>query len=244
MFAIIRLYLYVYLFIITSLITGPLSVCAAIISTPVHHPMSIFSFLTSYEVTIACNSIVIYFVSFTLYAQATVSFLVPLGKFILNSGQNHVFHVVKTIGSKLRFRVLLQLVLLCYMLSFGISQLVTGKFIRVQLLRSGNVHPNPGPVDDSLRFCHWNLNGVCARDKIKISLIEAYNSVFHYDIIVLSETYLNESIKDEDIRIEGYSREIFRSDHPNGKKRVGSVYTLKRAFPLNEGKTWKLFKKL
>ena len=177
MFAIIRLYLYVYLFIITSLITGPLSVCAAIISTPVHHPMSIFSFLTSYEVTIACNSIVIYFVSFTLYAQATVFFLVPLGKFILNSGQNHVFHVVKTIGSKLRFRVLLQLVLLCYMLSFGISQLVTGKFIRVQLLRSGNVHPYPGPVDDSLRFCHWNLNGVCARDKIKISLIEAYTHI-------------------------------------------------------------------
>ena len=99
-------------------------------------------------------------------------------------------------------------------------------------------------MDDSLRFCHWNLNGVCARDKIKISLIEAYNSVFHYDIIALSETYLNESIKDEDIRIEGYGREIFRSDHPNGKKRVGSVYTLKRAFPLNEGKTWKLFKKL
>ena len=58
-------------------------------------------------------------------------------------------------------------------------------------------------MDDGLRFCHWNLNGVCARDKIKISLIEAYNSVFHYDIIALSGMYLNESIKDEDIRIEG-----------------------------------------
>ena len=41
--------------------------------------------------------------------------------------------------------------------------------------------------------------------------------VFHYDIIALSETYLNESIKDEEIRIEGYSREIFRSDHHNDK---------------------------
>ena len=179
-------------------------------------------------------------------------------------------------GSNLRFRVLLQLVLLCYILSFGISQFITDKFIKVQLLRSGNVHLNPDPVDDSSRFCHWNLNGVCASDKIKISLIEAYNSVFLYGIIeilrnenedktkmqmtqsfnqysenetkiwhqnilnqfnrvsspclrshfvisliAVNETYVNESIKDEDIRIEGYSREILRSNHPNGKKEGG-----------------------
>ena len=98
-------------------------------------------------------------------------------------------------------------------------------------------------MDDSLRFCHWNLNGVCARDKIKISLIEAYNSVFHHDIIALSETYLNElSIKDEDIRIEGYSREIFRSDHPNGKKEGGVCLYCKENLLLNEGNTWKLLK--
>ena len=107
MFAIIRLYLYAYLFIITSLIIGSLSVCAAVISILVHHPVSIFSFLTSYEVTIESDSIVINFVSFTLYVQATVFFLAPFGKFILNLGQSHVFHPVKLIGNKLRFRVLL-----------------------------------------------------------------------------------------------------------------------------------------
>ena len=145
MFAIIRLYLYACLFIITSLITGPLSVCAAVISTLVHHPISILSFLTSYEVTIASDSIVINFVLLTSYAQAAVFFLLPFGKFIPNFGQNHAFHTVKLIGSKLSFRVLLQLVLLCYVLSFGISQFVTSKFIKVQLLRSGNVHPKPVP---------------------------------------------------------------------------------------------------
>ena len=85
-----------YLFIITSLITGPLSVCAAVISTLVHHPISIFSFLTSYEVTIASDSIVINFVSLTLYAQATVLFLVPFDKFILSFGQNHAFYAVNS----------------------------------------------------------------------------------------------------------------------------------------------------
>ena len=99
----------------------------------VHHPVSIFSFLTSYEVTIASDSIVINFVSLTSYVQATVFFLVPFDKFILNFDQSHVFRSVKLIGNKLSFRVLLQLVLLCYILSFGIFQFVTDKFIRVQL---------------------------------------------------------------------------------------------------------------
>ena len=53
-----------------------------------------------------------------------------------------------------------------------------------------------------------------------MSFIEAYNPAFHYDIMALSETYLIESIKDEDIKIEGYSREVFCSNNPNSKKRV------------------------
>ena len=109
------------------------------------------------------------------------------------------------------------------------SQFFTGKFIKVQFLLSGNVHPTPGPVDDSFRLRCWDLNRVCALNKIRIPLTEAYNSIFHYDVITLSETYVNESIKDEDIWIDDYSTEVFRSNHPSGKKRVGVVYTLKRA---------------
>ena len=46
----------------------------------------------------------------------------------------------------------------------------------------GDIHSNPGQFDTSLKFCHWNLNGVCTRDKIKIPLLEAYTSIFHYDL--------------------------------------------------------------
>ena len=104
MFVIIRLYLYAYFFIIISLITGLLSVCAAVISALVHHPISMFSFVTSHEVAIASDSIIVNFVSLTLYAQATVFFLVPFGKFILCFGQNHAFHVLELTGSKLRIQ--------------------------------------------------------------------------------------------------------------------------------------------
>ena len=64
---------------------------------------------------------------------------------------------------------------------------------------AGDIHPHPGQVNIGLKFCHWNLNGINARDKIKIPLIEAYNSIFHYDIIALSETIINNSVRDENI---------------------------------------------
>ena len=85
------------------------------------------------------------------------------------------------------------------------------------------------------------MNCIIARDRIKIALIEAYNSIFHYDIIALSETITNNSVPDEDIFIEGFSKEIFRSDHPSGEV---FVFTLKRLFPLNVRRIWKVCKKL
>ena len=94
---------------------------------------------------------------------------------------------------------------------------------------AGDIHPNPGQVDVGLKFCHWNLNGIIARDRIKIPLIEAYNSIFHHDIIALSETIINNSAPDEDIFIEGSSKEIFRSDHLSGDKKGGVCIFFKEA---------------
>ena len=55
------------------------------------------------------------------------------------------------------------------------------------LLLSGDIHLNPGPQTESqLKFFHWNLNSICARGAIKIPLIDAYNSVHHFDVITIS----------------------------------------------------------
>ena len=92
---------------------------------------------------------------------------------------------------------------------------------KLSLLTSGDVHPNPGPMTRPLNFCHWNLNSILSRDSVKISLIQAYNSVLNFDLIALSETYLNTSIGNDAINLEGFSRDIFRSDHPSNAKRGG-----------------------
>ena len=90
------------------------------------------------------------------------------------------------------------------------------------ILICGDVHPHPGPShENSLKFCHWNLDSIAVNDFIKIPLIEAYNSVYNYDLIALSETYLDSSISNGTISLTGFSKEIFRCDHPDDVKRGG-----------------------
>ena len=64
----------------------------------------------------------------------------------------------------------------CMMLLWFL-QLFSLIFIKIELMLAGDIHPNPGQFDNSLKFCYWNLNGVFARDKIKIPLLEVYNSI-------------------------------------------------------------------
>ena len=103
-----------------------------------------------------------------------------------------------------------------------------------------DIHPNSGQFDNSLKFCHWNLNGVCARDKIKIPLLKAYNSIFNYDLIAFSETNLNETVKNEDIIIDGLSTEIFRSDQPSGDKQGGVCVYFKENLPIKRRKDFEI----
>ena len=56
------------------------------------------------------------------------------------------------------------------------------------------------------------------RGAVKIPLIEAYDSVHKFDLIAISETMLKSTIGNDVISIEGFSREIYRADHPGDNK--------------------------
>ena len=109
------------------------------------------------------------------------------------------------------------------LLLFLLYHLNCSDIIRSNLIRSGNANENPGPNDRHLKFFHWILDSLTAINNTKVSLIEAYNSVFNYDLIAVSGTRLNQSIDNEDIRIEGFSSDIFRSDHPSNSRLPGGV---------------------
>ena len=56
----------------------------------------------------------------------------------------------------------------------------------------GDTNPDPDPsYSNSFSFCHWNLNSITPHNFIKMSLLEAYNAMHRFDIICLSETYLD-----------------------------------------------------
>ena len=74
-----------------------------------------------------------------------------------------------------------------------------------------------------LTVIHWNLDSIAARDNTKISLIEAYNSVFNYDLIAISDARLDRSFSNEDIQIGGFCCDVFHNDHPSDTRFPGGV---------------------
>ena len=98
---------------------------------------------------------------------------------------------------------------------------------------SGDVGLNPEPKRNTvqtLSICHWNLNSICAHSFAKLTLLRAYVSVRKFDIICLSETYLDYSIDDENLEISGYY--LIRSDYPSNIKRGGICIYYKNFLPL------------
>ena len=97
-------------------------------------------------------------------------------------------------------------------------------YILIILQCHGDIESNPGSrklKTNSFSVCHRNLNSLSAHNFSKLTQLKAYNSIYKYDFIRLSETYLDTSILDNLIDIEGYK--LIGADHPNNIK-WGGVY--------------------
>ena len=94
------------------------------------------------------------------------------------------------------------------------------------LLICVDVELNPGPKKTkscyNFSLCHWNLNRITAYNFSKISLLEAYNVQHKFDMIWISETYLDSSFPNDDPRLNLPGYNVVRADNPNNAKR-GSV---------------------
>ena len=104
--------------------------------------------------------------------------------------------------------------------------------IKLIMLLAGDIETNPGPATTNcLKFCHWNLNSICARGGIKTSLIEAYNSAHHFDVIAFSESMLDQSVSNDEIFIEGFSTDILEVTIQVTPKFGELVYIFAKAYP-------------
>ena len=80
-----------------------------------------------------------------------------------------------------KFHIDVYALLICHFLE--VLSPMSDRHLHILFLISGDVETNPGPQQQNcLKFFHWNLNSICARGRIKIPLIEAYNSVHKFDV--------------------------------------------------------------
>ena len=96
------------------------------------------------------------------------------------------------------------------------------------ILLSSDEEINPRHRHNSWEFfliCHWNLTSVSAYNYTKSSSLKAFIEVHKFEIICLSETYLDSSIAwdDDNLEISGYSL-VQSQHHSNNKHREVCVY--------------------
>ena len=105
------------------------------------------------------------------------------------------------------------------------------------LLLSSDVHPNPGPLPTDqtfssgfFSFCNWNLNTLSKENFHRITLLEAHNSIFKYDIISLCETSLNDDVTVPENALPGYI--YYPLNNPDGSRNGGVGIFYKESLPL------------
>ena len=66
-------------------------------------------------------------------------------------------------------------------------------------------------------------------------------SVHKFDLIGISETMLNSTIGNDVILTEGFSREIYRADHPSDNKIGGVFFCFRESLPIKRWKDLEFF---
>ena len=97
----------------------------------------------------------------------------------------------------------------------------------------GNIELNPGPKQSFINvfsICRWISS--LAYSYAKIFLLKPYIAIKRFDIICISETYLNSSTSPDDNNLEISSYNLIPSDHPSNNKREGICIYYKHFLPL------------
>ena len=89
------------------------------------------------------------------------------------------------------------------------------KFLRTPIYRAplGDCFCPKSGLSSGLSICRWNLKSLAARNVSKVNLPQAYNSIHTFNIICLSETFLDLSIQLDypDLLMNDYT--LVRDDH-------------------------------
>ena len=80
-------------------------------------------------------------------------------------------------------------------------------YFQLVIYLSNDISKNPGPhfQNNFFNFMSCNLNSLAKDNFHRVSLIEAHNSCFNYDLISICETSLNDSVKLTETLLDEYT---------------------------------------
>lgn len=78
-----------------------------------------------------------------------------------------------------------------------VNLVASGYFLQLHLLQNGVIESNPEQgneqINKNFSCYYWNVNGLLADNLAKIFQLEAFNSLFNYDFIWISEVLEHQS---------------------------------------------------
>ena len=122
--------------------------------------------------------------------------------------------------------------------------MASGYFLHLHLLQNGVIESNPEPGNEQINkniscYCR-NVNGLLADNLANIFQIEAFNSLFNYDFIWISEVLEHQSYDSSvlergiSFQLNGYN--LVRADHRRNTKREGVCIYHKESLSVREVK--------
>ena len=99
----------------------------------------------------------------------------------------------------------------------------------------GDTESNPGSIRYDFRYnflvCYWNLICMTEHNLEKIKLFESYDTINKFDVIWLSESYLDPYIASDNNDLNIKHSKLHRLDHPNNVKRDGVCAYIRESLP-------------
>ena len=89
-------------------------------------------------------------------------------------------------------------------------------FVLILLLKHGDIEINPGHKKNQQNVFHV-VNSILPYNTL--SLLTVYNAALNYDLICLTETFLDSPVDPNNLLINGYN--LLRADHPDNVKGGG-----------------------
>ena len=100
------------------------------------------------------------------------------------------------------------------------------------IILSNDIHVNPGPQfhNNFLNFMNWNLNSLAKDNFQRVQLIEAYNSIFDYDLISICETSLSDVVELPETLLDEYT--FVPANNPVNTRHGGVALFYKNSLPV------------